>query len=67
MESIYSLSELNSDDLKNVFGQFDCHIKKIEKELNVDIVDRNGNLKITGEEQNVLHAVRMIDDLIKLS
>lgn len=67
MELIYSLSELNSDDLKNVFGQFDCHIKKIEKELNVDIVDRNGNLKITGEEQAVLDAQRMIDDLIKLS
>ena len=67
MEQIYSLSELNSDDLKNVFGQFDCNIKKIEKELNVDIVDRNGNLKITGEETDVRDATRMIDDLIKLS
>lgn len=67
METVYSLSELNSEDLKNVFGQFDCHIKKIEKELNVDIVDRNGSLKINGDENSVRDACKMIDDLIKLS
>ncbi|MCR4990652.1 MAG: PhoH family protein [Lachnospiraceae bacterium] len=67
MEKIYSLSDHTSDDLKNVFGQFDCNIKKIEKEFNVDIVQRDGGLKITGDEADVDSAMSVIDDLIKLS
>ncbi|MCR4787848.1 MAG: PhoH family protein [Lachnospiraceae bacterium] len=66
-EKNYSLSELNSDDIKNVFGQFDCHIKKIEKTLNVGIVDRDGCLKISGEEDDIDNAIKIIDDMVKLS
>ena len=67
MEKFYSISELNSEDIKNVFGQFDCHIKKVEDRFNVGIVNRNGQLKISGDEDNVNSAVAIIDDMIKLS
>ncbi|MBQ3790472.1 MAG: PhoH family protein [Lachnospiraceae bacterium] len=39
---------LTAEELKRVFGGGDLYIKKIERELHVDIVDRNGELKITG-------------------
>ena len=31
---------------KNVFGQFDQFIKKIEKSLNVTVISRDGSTKI---------------------
>ena len=35
---------------KNVFGQFDEYVKKIERALNVTIISRDGKLKILGNE-----------------
>ena len=35
---------------KNVFGQFDEYVKKIERALNVTIISRDGKLKILGIE-----------------
>ena len=32
----------------NVFGQFDQHIKKMERALNITVVNRDGVLKIIG-------------------
>ena len=36
----------------NVFGQFDEHLKLIERTLNVTVISRDGILKILGNEQN---------------
>ena len=40
----------------NVFGQFDQHIKKMERTLNVTMILRDGTLKIIGDAVNVSKA-----------
>ena len=42
----------------NVFGSFDENIRLIESELHVAVTNRDGELKITGEAENVLLAAR---------
>ena len=36
---------------RNIFGQFDANLKKIEHALSVGFVERNGELRITGDEK----------------
>ncbi len=52
---------------KNVFGQFDEHIKKIEKTLNVTLIARDGALKIIGNEGAVNKAKSVFTQLVELS
>lgn len=66
-----SITELKinipAEHLRNVFGQFDKHIKKIEKSLHITIVERNGNLKIIGPRTSAERGIRIISQLVKLS
>ncbi len=39
---------LTADEMKRIFGEGDRFVRKIEKELHVEIIDRNGELKILG-------------------
>ncbi len=50
-----------------LFGSFDENIRIIERELSVVVVSRDGELKISGEGENVLFAVRAIEGLLSLS
>ena len=52
---------------KNVFGQFDEYVKKIERALNVTIISRDGKLKILGNETSANQAQRVISQLLMLS
>ncbi len=56
-----------ADQASNVIGQFDCHLKTIEKTLSITAVFRDGELKITGEEDAVRRACEVIDELTLLS
>ena len=47
----------------NVFGQFDEHLKLIERTLNVTVISRDGILKILGNEQNAASAKKLIEEL----
>ena len=51
----------------NVFGQFDEHLKLIERTLNVTVISRDGILKILGNEQNATSAKKLIEELTVLS
>ena len=51
----------------NVFGSFDENIRLIESELHVGVTNRDGELKITGEAENVLLAARALKALLALS
>ena len=51
----------------NVFGQFDEHLKLIERTLNVTMISRNGVLKILGNEQNASQAKKLIEELLVLA
>ena len=59
--------DIPSEHMKNVFGQFDDYMKKIEKSFQVTIVSREGNLKIIGTEPAALKAKRVIEQLVELS
>lgn len=59
--------EMPAEHAKNVFGQFDFFIKKIEKTLSVTIVARDGELKILGSQVATTKAKNIINQLIELS
>ncbi len=52
---------------QNVFGQFDCYMKKIERTLHVTMVNRDESLKIAGPEKAVQKAVSVLNTLCELS
>jgi len=52
-----------AEDERNLFGQFDAFLKKIERTLEVSVVSRDGALHITGGEQNVSLAKEVFDEL----
>ncbi|MGI6006923.1 MAG: PhoH family protein [Ruminococcus sp.] len=51
----------------NIFGQFDEHIKKIERSLQVSLISRDGAIKIIGPEANVNKARRILEQLSTLA
>ncbi len=51
----------------NVFGQFDCHMKKMEKTLHVTLIFRDDKLKLIGSEKDCMRAKEVVDELLKLS
>ena len=55
------------EDVIDIFGSFDENIKLIEHELDVSVVSRDGQLKISGEAENVLYAVKAVQGLLGLA
>ncbi len=51
----------------NIFGRLDAHLKKIERTLQVEVVLRDGSVRITGESERVGEADRVFGELLKLS
>lgn len=51
----------------NLFGSFDENIRILESELGVQIVTRDSELKIEGDGEDVLHAVKAVNALLTLS
>ena len=51
----------------NVFGSFDENIRLIESELHVTLANRDGELKVSGEAEDVELAVRALKALLALS
>lgn len=51
----------------NVFGQFDEHMKKIERTLNVTLIERDGVLKILGSPAAARKAKNIVEQLILLA
>lgn len=52
---------------RNIFGVFDAYAKKIEKALNIDIIIRNGDVKLFGQKDNVYAAKNVLDELLVIS
>lgn len=55
------------EDLIAVFGSFDENIKRIEDALNVKVVNRGTDLRVSGEEEMVDKAVRTLEGLLALA
>ncbi|WP_302625458.1 PhoH family protein [uncultured Eubacterium sp.] len=67
MSVIENIIDIPTEHEKNVFGQFDYNIKKIEKTLHVTIISRNGELKIIGGEVAAKRAKSVFQQLLELS
>lgn len=55
------------EDLIAVFGSFDENMRYIEQALNVTIVNRGTDLKVTGDEEAAYKAVRTLEGLLSLA
>ena len=67
MSVIETIIGIPVEHAKNVCGQFDSYLKKIEKTLHVTMILRDGSLKIIGPEQTIRQAKSVFDNLIELS
>ncbi len=55
------------EDLIAVFGSFDENIKRIEEALNVQVVNRGTDLRVSGDEEMADKAVRTLEGLLALA
>lgn len=58
---------LTAEDERNIFGGNDSYIRKIEKSLKVEIIDRNGELRIIGDKDGAVKASEILRELVQLS
>ena len=62
-----SISLERVEEVANLFGSFDENIRLLEQELSVRVTNRDGELKVAGEAEQVSQAVRAIQGLLDLS
>ena len=59
--------DVPTEHMQNIFGCYDSYIRKIEDNLKVTIIDRDGAVKITGTERAVRRAENIVRQLTELS
>lgn len=67
MSEISMKIDMPVEHMQKIFGMQDTYLKKLENDFQVTIVDRNGNVVITGEEDNVTRAGRVLRQLTIIS
>ena len=67
MSVIETIIDIPAEHERNVCGQFDVYLKKIERTLHVTMVARDGALKIIGPENMIQKAKSVFNNLIELS
>ncbi len=67
MSEISQKLDMPLEDMQKIFGMQDAYVKKLEHDFSVSVVDRNGMVSVTGEEQNVKRAINVLKQLTILS
>lgn len=67
MSVIETIIDIPMEHERNVCGQFDAYLKKIERTLHVTVIARDGALKIIGPEHAIRQAKSVFNNLIELS
>ncbi len=67
MSVIENIIDIPMEHERNVCGQFDAYLKKIERTLHVTMIARDGALKVIGPEHAVRQAKSVFNNLIELS
>ena len=65
MEHIINVERL--EHIISVFGSFDENIRLVEQELSVSVYSRESELKVSGDEENVDLARRVLESLMELA
>ena len=60
MSEISIKMDMPIEHMQKIFGMQDAYLKKLERDFQVIIVDRNGQVVITGEEKNAEKASRVL-------
>jgi len=66
-ETVRIVNAERVEDLISVFGSFDENIRRIEEALDVTIINRGNELRITGDEERADKAVRTLESLLSLA
>ena len=56
-----------ADQERNIFGQFDEFIRKIERTFQVTVIGRDGSTRIIGSEYNADRVLHILENLAELS
>lgn len=56
-----------AEHIQNIFGQFDEYVKKVEKALQVTVLNRDGAIRILGSPTNAVRAKKIFESLHELS
>ena len=67
MEEFTISIDVPVEHMQNLFGKCDSYIRKIEDDLQVMIVDRDGAVKISGVREAVMKASHVVKELLALS
>ena len=67
MSEVSLQMDMTIEHMQKIFGAGDSYVKKIERDLHVTIVDRNGKVIITGEERDANRACRILSQLTEIS
>ncbi|MCI8549387.1 MAG: PhoH family protein [Lachnospiraceae bacterium] len=67
MGIVETMIDIPAEHERNVCGQFDAFLKKIEKTLKVTMISRDGLIKVIGPETMARKAVSVFQNLIELS
>ena len=58
--------EIEGDAFKGICGSYDKYLKKIEKAFRVSLTYRDDELKITGNENDILNTKKLLNQLVDL-
>lgn len=67
MQDYIEKIEMSTENLIKIFGTNDDYIRKIERDFDVVIVDRNGAVTIKGLKDNVIKASNIVNQLVRFS
>lgn len=67
MSIIETIIDIPVEHERNVCGQFDAYLKKLERTLRVTIVARDGALKLIGPDHAIKKAKSVFSNLVELS
>lgn len=56
--------DYSAEQLRTLFGLNDKYLEKIEQNLNITIINRNGEVRVIGEEPNVQSGIKMMNQLL---
>ena len=63
MSQIEKKLQIDNENMIAIFGQYDSNIKKIEQVCGVQIVNRGDDIKIIGEENEIIYAENILHSL----
>ena len=67
MDQFSTHMDIPSQHMQKIFGMQDTYVKKLERDFDVTIVDRNGSVVIAGEEKAVKKVRNILTQLLEIS